>query len=47
MKAAKRIPVMQPSFRNRLTGLPLYYQEKFQIAYTTGLTFHLHSIDDR
>jgi uncharacterized membrane protein YhhN len=28
---------VQPSFRNRLVGLPLYYLGQFQIAYTTGL----------
>jgi len=28
---------VQPSFWNRLIGLPLYYLGQFQIAYTTGL----------
>jgi len=28
---------VQPSFRNRLIGLPLYYLGQFQIAYTAGL----------
>jgi len=28
---------MQPSFLNRLIGLPLYYLGQFQIAYTAGL----------
>ena len=28
---------VQPSFGNRLIGLPLYYLGQFQIAYTTGL----------
>ena len=28
---------VQPSFLNRLIGLPLYYLGQFQIAYTTGL----------
>jgi uncharacterized membrane protein YhhN len=28
---------VQPSFTNRLIGLPLYYLGQFQIAYTTGL----------